>query len=797
MPQKFILLVAILCTKLCFSQTPEELLEKTRLNYTPEKIYIHFDKQSYIAGDTIWFKAYIMDGFLPSKLSTVLNVELLDAKNNIAYRKLLPINAGAAIGNISLDSALTQGAYNIVAYTKVMMNFGTTNFYSKLLNIYNAKNLNASSPIDLVPEIKFLPEAGNFVAGLENVVAFKCADINGNPLPITGKIKTSKGVEVASFSAQHDGMGKFKLTPVSGETYFAECNIKSIVKNIILPTADEGITQLKLNYSKNKALLEINNEKVVADEARATSVIGTIENNVAFKLAINTEKAVTKAELPISTFPSGILKITSFNSNNKPLAERLFFVNSDDYKVEAKMQIKNTSISPRSKSTFAFSLNDTTSGNYSISVTDADAEIESTEGIDNIISRFLLTDNLTGKIYNPAYYFEVIDEQHNQHLDLVMLTNGWRRYNWNEVLSNKFPSMAFKDPNYITLKGVVKKIYSTQLLPNTELVVMVKTRDTIPDIFDVTTDKNAAFTLPGLIFEDTAYFSFQNTTGKDKRLNMQLSANNLAEEFKVTKSMFAPPALVWPNENQKNQIKRLNTDRKRYLRNVKELETIMLLSKAKTASDKFKERYVSKRFSGSGSRSEDLLENPPPLGIRIFEYIQSRFSSVQVQGGPLNYQLIYRNTRSLSGGYIPMTVYLDEIEVEPNTIATMMAQDIALINVLPNGAITGSGGALVLYTNRERRLRESNESNFSTAELVGFSPTKEFYSPDYSVQFVNNSVKEDVRSTLYWNPYIVLENGKKEINLSFYNSDNAKRFKIVLEGVNQNGGILHFEKILE
>jgi hypothetical protein len=450
MPQKFILFVAILCTKFCFSQTPEELLEKTRIGYTPEKIYIHFDKQSYIAGDTIWFKAYIMDGFLPSKLSTVLNVELLDAKNNIAYRKLLPITASAAIGNITLDSALAQGAYSIVAYTKVMMNFGTSSFYNKLLNIYNVKNLNNTAPIDLVPDIKFLPEGGNFVAGLENNIAFKCADINGNPLPIVGKIKTSKGMEVTTFSTQHGGMGKFMLTPVSGESYFAECTIKSSTINVMLPKLDEGKTQLKLNNSQNKVVLEISNEKVIANEARATSVIGTIENNVAFKLNISPDKAVTKAELPTSTFPSGILKITSFNSNNKPLAERLFFVNGSDYKIEAKIDKKSLTPSPRKKNSLSFSLNDTTSGNYSIAVTDADAEIENIEGIDNIISRFLLTDNLTGKIHNPAYYFEVTDDQHNEHLDLVMLTNGWRRYNWNDILSNKFPGMAFKDPNYIT-----------------------------------------------------------------------------------------------------------------------------------------------------------------------------------------------------------------------------------------------------------------------------------------------------------------------------------------------------------
>jgi hypothetical protein len=793
MPQKFTLLVAILCTKFCFSQTPEELLEKTRLNYTAEKIYIHFDKQSYIAGDTIWFKAYIMDGFLPSKLSTVLNVELLDAKNNIAYRKILPVTASAAVGNIMLDSALAQGAYSVVAYTKVMMNFGTSSFYNKLLNIYNIKNLTNSAPIDIVPEIKFLPEGGNFVAGLENIIAFKCADVNGNPLPITGKIKTSRGVEITKFSAQHDGMGKFKLTPASGETYFAECVINSITKSVQLPTVDEGKTQMKLSYAQNKALLEINNEKVLTEEAKATTVIGTVENNVAFKLAISSDKLITKAELPISTFPSGILKITSFNSNNKPLAERLFFVNSGDYIIQANMDNSVINTSPRNKNLISFSLNDTTSGTYSMSITDADAEIASTEGVDNIVSRLLLTDNLTGKIHNPAYYFELNDEQHNQHLDLVMLTNGWRRYNWNNILSNKFPSMAFKDPNYITLRGVVKKIFSTQLLPKTELMVFAKTKDTLPSVFNVRTNEKAEFELPGLIFEDTVYFSFQNHTGKDKRINLQLSASNLADEFKVTKSMFSPPSLVWPTENQKNQIKRLNLDRRRYLSNIKELENIMLISKAKTASEKFKEKYVTGRFTGASGKEVDLVATPPPAGVRIFDYIQGRFAGVQVQGN----QVIYRNTRTLTGGFIPMTIYLDEIEVDPSIVATMQAQDAALIKILPSSAMTGNGGALIIYTNRDRKNKETNYTDFSTAEIVGFSPTKEFYSPDYSVEFVNSNVKEDIRSTLYWNPYIVLENGQKDFNVLFYNSDNAKRFKIVLEGVNQNGGLLHIEKILE
>jgi hypothetical protein len=797
MLQKITLFVALFISTNIFAQTPEDLLEKTRLNYTLEKVYIHFDKQNYIAGDTIWFKAYVMDGFLPSKLSTVLNVELLDAKNNVVQRKLLPITASAAVGCIALDSTIFQGSYNVVAFTKLMMNFGTTSFYNKQLNIYNAKYRENTASVDIIPEIRFLPESGNFVADIENNVAFKCVDPNGNPLPVSGKIKSSVGTEVVNFKSVHDGMGKLKFTPIFGEMYVAECMVNGKAKTVSLPKVEAGKSILKLMYSNNNAVLEVNNEKVTTDIDKADYILAVIENNIAFRLNISNEKAITKAQLPISTLPSGILKITSFNGNNQPLAERMMFINSNDYKLDASVVKSNVNTGAREKNNISFSIADTTKGSYSISITDADAEIESTDGVDNIVSRFLLTDNLTGKVNNPAYYFENPNEEKSQHLDLVMLTNGWRRYNWNTIMSNKFPSMAFKDPNYITLKGTVRRPFSTELLPKAKLLVFAKTKDSIPDIFNIGTDANAAFELSGLIFEDTSFFSFQNSTGKDRRVNLQLAATNLKDEFNVTKSFIAPYAFVWPNEKQLSQIRRLSLDKNRLFRNARELEEIVLISKAKTASEKFKEKYVTGRFAGSAGKSEDLIENPPPPGVKIFDYIQGRFAGVQVQGGPIDYQVVFRNSRTMTGGVIPMTIYLDEIEVESSVVGTMQAQDVALIRILPNSAMTGTGGALVIYTNKDRKFKSTGYTDFSTAEIVGFSATKEFYSPDYSVEFINNSIKEDVRSTLYWNPYIVLENGTKEFNLSFYNSDNAKRFRVVLEGVNANGGLLHLEKIFE
>jgi hypothetical protein len=800
MPQKFILFVAILCTKFCFSQTPEELLEKTRIGYTPEKIYIHFDKQSYIAGDTIWFKAYLMNGMEPSKISTVLNLELVDLNNKVISQKILPISGSASIGHVLIDSFLAQGAYNVVAFTKHMMNFGTESFYNKKLNIYNtASKKSELQKTDLVPDVKFLPEGGHLIDGLENTVAFKSIDNNANPLDVSGKIVDDSGVEIASIKSIHDGMGKFVFTPQLGKKYKALCLFQNNVKSeVYLPQVVSNKTQLKINVLSEKIVIEVNNQKASSDIEKAKIVIGVLENTVVFKRALSNEKLNDKIDVPISQIPSGVLKVTCFNESQQPLSERMIFVNNGDYQINAKPNFTNSSFSPRGKNSFAFTLDNNIQGSYSISITDDDIALEADNGNDHIVSRLLLTDNLRGKINNPAYYFEANDETHQLHLDLVMLTHGWKRYNWNTILQNQFPTMAFKDPNFISIKGIAKKPYSNEVLKNTSIRVLAKTKNDYPDMFSLKTDETGSFEIPSLVFEDTVAFTFQNASNpKDNRVYLNLSANNLKEEFKVTKQFISKYEFTSPTLATLSKINRLNADVAKWKKNARDLEEVVLKTKVKSQREVFEKKYVNGLLGNDANKVLDLMETPPNGNGRIFDYLQGRLTSVKISGGPSNYTLNYRNLRSMIGGDIPMAVFLDDVQVDPNAISFMLVQDIALVKLYSSGPLSGPGGALALYTYRDRKLSSSALSNFSTAEIAGFSPVPEFYSPDYSKNAINAGIKEDVRSTLYWNPYILLENGKKEINVSFYNSDNAKRFKIVLEGVNQNGGILHFEKILE
>jgi hypothetical protein len=777
------------------AQTPEQLLEKVKTNFTPEKIYIHFDKQSYLAGDTIWFKAYFLDGIVPSRISTVLNIELLSDSVKLISRKVIPITASMAANAIEIPSNLKEGAYTISAYTSIMMNFGTASFYNKQINIYNPQNRKEVINETFKPDIKFLPESGSLVADLNNTVAFKCVDNNGHPLEIEGKIVNTTGEQITTFKSTHDGMGKFELKTEAGEKYFAECVINGLIKkSIALPELVVNSSLMKVSLYKNKYYLQLNNSNVSTDNKQPAYILGVIENLVAFKIPLNKEDNIFSKELPLKDLPTGILKITSFNKDDQPLNERLVFINTNDYYVKSNIVVNKFNNTARSKNEITISVEDTTSGSYSVAITNADTEVMSIDGTDNIISRFLLSDNLKGKIHNPAYYFEANDSKRAEDLDLVMLTNGWRRYNWLEIMTNKFPSMIYKDPNYITLKGSAFELFSKNPVSETSLSIIAKTKDTIPAIIRCTTDKYGNFEIPRMMFEDTASFFIQKSEGKERRLNLKQTSSSIYNTLNVTKNFITYHNYEKPTATQNNQIDILSKIKASNLKNIQLLSAVTLNSKMKTKAELYEKKYVTGVFSNGASKTYDFLTTPPPDGINILEYLKSRVPGVTITGGPLSYSINYRNTRSLLGGNIEMAIFLDGFQVQSDQVATMRAVDIALVKVYGNSQMVGAGGAIALYTNKEKTSK-SLYSSFSEFMVEGFSVTKEFYSPNYDES--KDIIGDDNRTTLYWNPYLVADNETKKINISFFNSDNAKKFKVIVEGFTRDGGLIHLEKIIE
>ncbi|MCY7293793.1 MAG: hypothetical protein LH615_16570 [Ferruginibacter sp.] len=787
------LLLTLLFCKTIAAQTPESLLQKVQENYSAEKIYIHYDKSNYVAGETIWFKAYLMDGILPSTKSTVLCVELINDSGITVQKKILSINGSTAVGEFELPKTMLQGSYVVKAFTRHLMNFGFEKYYYQSIEIYNPTSTIQPVKEENSTSVYFLPEGGNLIGNVKSIIAFKCTDMRGYPVSAEGKIVDASGKVQTSFKTSYDGMGSFEFSPKPFEQYFAECVLNhSENRRVQLPASTKEGIGLKIYHEKGKAKFSIDATTINNELFLPNYILGVQENMVVFKSIIQAGSNIINGEIPIQQLPTGILQITVFNKENKPLAERLVFVNSGDYIPEGNFAAPVVNLSSRAKNVFSYTFNDTIPGSFSVAVTAFD---EQNKKVDDIVSRFLLTNDIKGYVHNPSYYFEKNDMEHQQNLDLVMLTNGWRKYSWIEILSNKFPSMGFKDPDFITAKGKAYDAVSGKPLINDEISIIIKTKDKKGDFLLRKTDNEGNIFMGGMNYEDTASFTFQSNTTKNRRVNTFFNTPSLSSIFYSVKTAVPKRYFELPNEQLKLKILNEYNFNKITKDNGILLDEVKVLAKIKSEKEKFEKQYVSGRMGGIASKEIDLITNPTTSSLNIFDYLRSSVSGLNITGGPFDYSINYRSTRTLSGGNIPMNIFLDEFQVEPNQIATLRVQEVAMVKLFSMGGLSGAaGGSLVIYTKRGGGSFSNNIIEHKIQLMEGFTPTKEFFSPNYDV---TDEIKTDERTTLYWNPYLITSPEKKSINFSFFNSDKAKKIKVIIEGFLEDGKLLHVEKIIE
>lgn len=799
MKKKLLAFTFIIFVYNSFAQLPEDLLDNVRQNYTNEKIYFHYDKQHYLAGETVWFKAYLMQGFLPATTSTSIKVTLHNDEGKLIDSKILPIVSGTlAIGTFVLPATLKSGSYNIIAHTAQMKNFGSENFYTNSFNVYNPASPKVTDQGKDSVSIYFLPEGGNMIADISNHVAFKCADKWGYPKEVSGTITDTQGKTITTFNSTHDGMGIVEFTPQFGEKYMASYSIANgIIRNMTLPSVQQEGVKLHVERRDGKIFFEIDKSTVTNERLMPEYLLGVEENSIALKAPLISSSTKITGALPLQNLETGILQLTVFNKMHQPLAERIVFINKEDYSINANFKIDTINLSARQKNVFSFILPDTIKGSYSVAVTDRGQYEMNNKNTENIFSRFLITNQLKGYIYNTAYYLETNDEIHKQNLDLVMLTSGWRRYSWDEILNNKLPKNSYSENSFITIDGIVKNKTTGAMMGNTEITAIIKTKkeEVEPmEFVNVRSKDDGSFSLPSLLFQDTAKISFMNSVPTADPLKFELKpillqTNLSVNDYKSKASKYEAPA--------DELMALLNKDTGTFENGIT-LNTIFLTSFSKKTALKTEEKYATTTFGGIANTTLDFIKNPPPsAGLNILEYLKSRLPGVNISGKPGSYSITLRTIINLTGGVPNVTVFIDGVPADPEQASTYSLNDIALVQLYSTSARAGIGGALVLYTKKQSDREGKVSIDRGEMFLIeGFSPVKEFYSPNYLLP-QDASILNDKRSTLYWDPYLTSDGKSNKVSFSFYNSDVAKKFNIIIEGLTKDGKFLHIERVVE
>lgn len=792
---RFPLLLSFFLTGLLLtahSQQIEDNIESYASQYSPERIYIHYDKSAYSAGETIWFKAYLLNEVMPADDSKTLYVDWIDDKGTILQHAVSPLVEAVTNGQFDIPADYKGKILYVKAYTKWMLNFDSSFLYYKPIPLLT-KDLSASvNKLKPAPTISFFPEGGEMIADISNKIAFKANDQWGRPVKVKGTVVSSQGKTEGKIDAVHDGMGYFFLTPRAGLKYTAKWkDEKGVEHQTELPSAKSDGASLQLTLAGVNRIFNVDCSPGFISQMDTVHLVGTVYQHLAFKISRPTNAPI-KGTIPTSALPSGIMTITLFDKNWKPLAERITYVNNNEYSFQPEMEVQRWGLNKRARNELKIKVPDSLVANLSISVTDAAIGSDSSN---NIISHLMLGSELKGDVYNPAYYFSSNADSVSQHLDLVMLTHGWRRFNWDKIAKGKIdPPLYARDTTYITLSGKVLGVLPGQIGREASVVLMVKQKDQQGQMILAPIESNGTFNEPSTILFDTAqvYYSFQKAN-ELKGASVQFMTDRLpAPAFKPS-SIIKPQGLFPDTAGSYRQYMLADEANSiAEMSRVKTLENVTVKSRTKSQQELMDEKYTSGMFTGGDGYQFDLVNDPlAASALNIFTYLQGRVAGLQVNASGPNPTMQWR-------GGSPQ-LYLNETPVDASFVSTLSVTDIAYIKVFRPpfmGGFNGGNGGIAIYTRRGDDIKSEPGKGLASNKVFGYTAIREFFSPNYA-SFSPRNEERDLRTTLYWNPSLITAPQKNEVVVTFYNNDVSGAFRVIIEGMTRDGKLAHVEQLME
>ncbi len=476
-----------------------------------EKVFIHTDNNAYFVGDTLWYKAYVVraDNLHFTDMSRILYVELLNPDGLLVERQQIIVSdKGYSNGNFHITDSLYSGYYELRAYTRWMLNFNVSEkrhsrdddrffysyamaddffrtwdgLYSRVFPVYAKPEKEGNyetramynrpkerlSPIPK-PElnVSFYPEGGHLVMGVPNRVAFEVTDQYGAAVDIAGTVKVGETTSVA-VKTVYQGRGAFWITPADSKmkAYFT-WNGKEYDFN--LPEVEESGVALTLADGQARLVAR----GLPANREYGLSIIcrGALQHFQPLTFASSDTISVA-----LPSLPTGVNDITVFDDAGQILADRLFFVNNHDYDGDTIVVSMFSQVVDSSLSAPNYSLSTITYQPYervdlsleyaaaevpmllSVSVRDAGTDADSYDD-GNIMTDLLLSSELKGFVANPAYYFENDNQERVDALDLLMMVQGWRKYDWHTLADTSGVKLRYLPEETMTIEGGVYKMY--------------------------------------------------------------------------------------------------------------------------------------------------------------------------------------------------------------------------------------------------------------------------------------------------------------------------------------------------
>ena len=639
-------------------------------------------------------------------------------------------------------------------------------------------------------DVQFFPEGGELIAGIATRIGFKAINAAGLGVNLKGTITDNAGTVLGNFESAHLGMGSFFLTPEASKTYKANITFKDgSIKSYDLPKISTSGVTLQVNNTDPAAM----NLKIIANEPLYTAnkgkilfLVGTHGGVIYYAAKTTLNNQLTSTKINRDKFPTGITQITLFNESGEPVSERLAF-NPSANNVLLSLKTDLPAYKPRQKVKLTVNAKTATTpveGNYSVAVIDTQKVPVDEDNEITILSSLLLTSEIKGYVEKPNYYFNKPSEKKTADLDLLMLTQGFRRFNYKDIMNDKFPPISILPEQDMKLTGTLRDRTGMPVKKGALRLTVTGSRYAAETI----TSPSGVFTFSNLNIPDSS----------EVVINAKYSANG-SNLMIVVDPQVAPP--LSKNSFQPEEVVNIDSALAPYLNNSKKQYSYLRTLKEvviQGAKVKRPSHADHPGLAGLSAINGTLIEGDRFQGCNMF------VQCLQTMAMGLTFfeDKFYVSRDYQQGNRTPVQIFLNGMPIDYSGLFGVQSAEVESVEVFTRddlGTVNrmyNTNGVLVVNTKKAPQgtkisLAEFKkmlpEANIMKIKPKGFSKEREFYAPKY-VNAANTYNFNDLRTTIYWNPK-VSTTAAGPLNLEYYNADGTGVYRAVIEGIDKDGNV--------
>lgn len=755
-----------------------------------EKIYLHFDKPYYYSGEDIWFQAYVVAGPMhePSVLSKKIYVELIDPQGELLKRVILKTDNGVVNGDFNLASRTLSGNYTIRAYSNWMRNADHEFFFNKKIAIVdpiqdNLPETNDESPL----EIQFYPEGGDLISDVVSRVAVKVNSEKVLGAFRKGKVFNQNEEEIAVFETNVDGIASFSIQPQSSNEYYAK--IDGTLDKYFLPRALTVGYNLSVDAIANQETVgvTIGANKSSGDSHKMYLIVHT-RGIITYAGQIEFKNQLAMHDIPTFDFVTGVNHLTLFNEQWQPESERLFFYNGND-NLSVSLNTDMSEYSTRDSTTVTIKVLDKDAnpvqGFFSMTALDS-AQINTEYAEENILSNILLTSDIKGYVHNSGRFFNGNDAQLKRELDLVLMTHGWRRFDWKDIVAGEFSTPEFGVEQGITLQGRLLTRKGGKPVSKGEVTHM-GTFNSVPSLASAGSFEDGFFVLGGLnYYEGEENFLEAKAKKGKKDLYVELDTSSISFP-----KMVQAPSIV--SEDIEKAILAENLEKSI------EREYIKSLYDTDDEVRDLGEFVVEGSKVGKQDQKQfdefNLIDDPfrTKYAANALDVIKYQMPGVRVStsAGRIMGISVYRNSNPL--------ILLDGIRSDLAQIRSIPARFILKVETYKSSMEATKWAidpgmpqpeVIAFFTRDQDNMLEYFRAigDKRVNELPGgYYKSRVYHGPKYFPYLPEHEIPDN-RVLIHWQPLIKTDE-KGEAQVTFFNADLASTIDIKVEGISLNGAL--------